>query len=116
MKTKNLKVTAEIKKIFDDTGKVKAAASLTIEGVFVVRGVRLIDGSKGMFVSMPSRKNAENEYIDICFPINNDTRLTILAAVTAAYEEALQERADAEAAADNAGDGETDGGDGQGAA
>jgi len=95
MKTKTLKVTAEIKKLINDGSKVKAAASLTIEGVFVVRGVRLIDGSKGMFVSMPSRKTTDGEYIDTCFPINNETRLRILDAVTAAYEKALSEQASA---------------------
>jgi len=92
MKTKNLKVTAEIKKIIKDIGNVKAIVSLTIEGVFVVRGVRLVDGKNGLFVSMPSRKIAADEYIDLCFPINNETRLIILGAVTAAYEKALSEQ------------------------
>jgi stage V sporulation protein G len=87
-----MKVTAEIKKLFNDDGKVKAVASLTIEGVFVIRGARLVDGKNGLFVSMPSRKSAEGEYIDICFPINNETRLRILDAVTAAYEKALSEQ------------------------
>jgi stage V sporulation protein G len=98
MKTKQLKITAEIKKFFNDGGKVKAAASLVIDGVFVVRGVRLIDGSKGMFVSMPSYKGVDGEYVDICFPINNETRLQIFDAVTAAYEKALSgQNADNEA-------------------
>jgi stage V sporulation protein G len=102
MKTKQLKITAEIKKLFDDGGKVKAAAALVIEGVFVVRGVRLIDGSKGMFVSMPSYKGADGGYIDICFPINNETRIQIFDAVTAAYEKALT----GQTADDDAPDGE----------
>jgi len=105
MKTKNLKVTAEVKRIIKDFGNVKALVSLTIEGVFVVRGVRLVDGKNGLFVSMPSRKNADGEYIDICFPINNETRLRILSAVTTAYEKALSEQ---ESAADEAGDGESE--------
>ena len=91
MKTRAMKVTAEIKKLFDE-GNVKAALSLTIEGVFVVRGVRLVDGKNGLFVSMPSRKNAADEFYDICFPINNDTRLQILSVVTDAYEQALKEQ------------------------
>ena len=97
-----MKVTAEIKRLFNE-GKVKAAATLTIEGVFVIRGVRLVDGSKGMFISMPSRKTAEGEYYDICFPIKNETRLQILDAVTTAYEKALAEQ---DEAADNTEDGE----------
>ena len=107
MKTKTLKVTAEIKKLFNDGGKVKAAVSLTVEGVLVVRGCRLVDGKNGFFVSMPSRKTAEGEYIDICFPINNDTRLVILGVVTAAYEKALSEQSEANE------DGETDAGEEQ---
>jgi stage V sporulation protein G len=103
MKTKTLKVTAEIKKLFNDGGNVKAAVSLTIEGVLVIRGARLVDGKKGLFISMPSRKTAEGEYIDICFPINNETRLLILDTVIAAYEKALSEQ---NAGSDDAGDGE----------
>ena len=86
-----MKVTAEIKKLFDE-GKVKAAGSLVIEGVFVIRNVRLVDGSKGMFVSMPSFKNADGEYIDICFPITNDFRMEILNTVVEAYNDALLEQ------------------------
>ena len=92
MKTKTLKVTAEIKKLFNNSGNVKANLTLTIEGVFVVRGVRLVDGKNGLFVSMPSRKNAGGEWYDICFPTNNETRLLILGVVTAAYEKALSEQ------------------------
>jgi len=92
MKARTMKVTAEVKKLFDE-GNVKASVSLTIEGVFVVRGARLVEGKNGLFVSMPSRKNADGEYFDICFPINNDTRLNILGVVTAAYEKALREQA-----------------------
>ena len=105
MKTKTLKVTAEIKKIFDNSGKTKAAASITIEGVFVVRGVRLVDGKNGLFISMPSHKTVDGEYIDICFPISNETRLLILDTVIAAYEKALSEQ---DEAGEDAGDGKAD--------
>jgi len=93
MKTNELNVTAQIKRLYDDGGKVKANLSLTIAGAFVIRGCRLIEGANGLFVSMPSRKNAEGEWYDLCFPINNETRLNMLATVTAAYEEALAEQA-----------------------
>jgi stage V sporulation protein G len=110
MKAKAMKVTAEIRKLYNDGGNIKAAVSLTIEDVFVVRGVRLVDGKNGLFVSMPSRKSAAGEFFDICFPINNDTRLQILETVKAAYEKAAREQAEA---ADSAGSGETGNGDGQ---
>lgn len=89
MKKKAIKVTAEIKKLFNNDGNVKAVVSLTIEEAFVVRGVRLVDGKNGLFVSMPSRRNAAKEFYDICFPINNDMRLHIFDAVKAAYDKAL---------------------------
>ena len=87
-----MKITAEIKKIFDE-GKVKAAASITIEDIFVVRNVRLVDGAYGLFISMPSHKNAQGEYKSICFPICNELRLQIFDTVKAAYEKALAEQA-----------------------
>jgi len=90
-----MKIKAEIKKLFPDGGKVKAAASLTLDGVFVVRNVRLVEGSKGFFVSMPSHKNAAGEFKDICFPINSATRAQIQSEVLAACEQALQEQENA---------------------
>lgn len=49
-------------------------ASVTLEDVFVVTGIRIMDGKKGLFVSMPSRKNKEGDYQDICFPVTADFR------------------------------------------
>ena len=105
MKAKTINVTAEVKKLFNDEGKAKAMLSLNFDGLFVVRGARLIDGAKGMFLSMPSRKDAEGEYKAICFPVNEDFRVKILEAAKAAYEKALA----AKATADETGDGEDDG-------
>lgn len=89
MKNKIINITAEVKKLLNDGGKAKAIVSVNFDGVFVVRGVRLVDGAKGLFLSMPSRKTAEGEYKDICFPINNDFRIRILDAAKTAYEKAL---------------------------
>jgi stage V sporulation protein G len=91
MKARSMKVTAEIRKIYDENSNVKATASLTIEGAFVVRGVRLISGRNGLFVSMPSHRHFDGEYMDICFPINSDARLKIHDAVIEAYEKALHD-------------------------
>lgn len=68
-----------------DDGNVVAVANITLDGVFVIRGVRLVDGRKGSFVSFPVRKNKEGEYVDICYPIPADLREDILLAI----EEAL---------------------------
>jgi len=85
-----MKITAEIKKLFSG-GKVKAAAAITIEDMFVVRNVRLVEGAKGLFISMPSHKNARGEYKSVCFPTNNDFRLRIFDEVMDAYENALSD-------------------------
>lgn len=104
MKTKTFRVKAEIKKLLDDDGKAKAIASLTIDDVFVVCGVRLIDGYNGLFISMPSKRNLDGEYVNICFPINNETRLQIQNEVISAYEEALSEQKKIDDEAESAGD------------
>jgi stage V sporulation protein G len=91
-KAKSLTVSAEVKKLFSDEGKAKAILNINIGGLFIVRGARLVDGAKGMFVSMPSRRVAEGEYKAVCFPITEDFRVQILDAAKAAYDKALAEQ------------------------
>ena len=113
MKNQSLNVTARVNEIYNDGGKGKAIVSLLIEGVFLVRGVRLVEGKNGLFVSMPSRKTAEGEYADICFPIDNDVRLRILDTVIAAYEKALSEQDDEDADSEDGDDDESGAEDGE---
>jgi stage V sporulation protein G len=84
-----MKIKAEIKSIFQDDGKMKAVANLVLEDCFVVKNVRVIDGKNGLFVSMPSRKNADGKYSDICFPIRSEVREQIENEVLEAYHTAL---------------------------
>ena len=84
-----MKIKAEIRSIFQDSGKLKAVSNLVIEGCFVVKNVRVIDGKNGLFVSMPSRQNADGKYSDICFPIRSEVREQIEKEVLNAYHEAL---------------------------
>jgi len=95
-----MKITAEIKKIFDDESKVKAAATIVIEDVFVVRNVRLIDGIYGMFVSMPSYRNTRGEYKAVCFSVSNELRTQIFNEVLTAYENLMANHVDEESAAE----------------
>ena len=67
---------------------IKGTASVNINGAFAIRGVKIIEGSNGLFVSMPSYK-AGNEYKDICFPITQECRKQLNDAVIGAYEQAL---------------------------
>ena len=55
-------------------GKMKAIVSITLDNEFVVHDIKIIDGEKGLFVAMPSRRAEDGEYRDIAHPINSDTR------------------------------------------
>ena len=55
-------------------GKMKAVVSITIDEEFVVHDIKVIEGEKGLFIAMPSRKAVDGEYRDIAHPINSDTR------------------------------------------
>lgn len=69
--------------------KLKAFASITFDDCFVVRGLKVINGSQGYFVSMPSRKRRDGSYQDIAHPINNDMRREIEDKVLDAFEREL---------------------------
>ncbi|HAN50863.1 MAG TPA: septation protein SpoVG [Lachnospiraceae bacterium] len=58
----------------DKEGKMKAVASITIENEFVVHDIKVIEGEKGLFIAMPSRKASDGEYKDIAHPIRSETR------------------------------------------
>jgi len=72
-------------------GKMKAVVSITLDNEFVVHDIKVIDGDKGLFIAMPSRKTGEGEYRDIAHPINSDTRDMIQRTILAEYEKALEE-------------------------
>ena len=84
-----MKIKAEIRSLFQDSGKLKAVSNLVIEDCFVVKNMRVIDGKNGLFVSMPSRQNADGKYSDICFHIRSEVREQIEKEVLDAYHEAL---------------------------
>ena len=72
-------------------GKMKAVVSITIDDEFVVHDIKVIDGEKGLFIAMPSKKATDGEYRDIAHPINSSTRETIQKIILDAYEKALEE-------------------------
>lgn len=76
--------------------KLKAVASVTIDGCFVVHEVRVIESEKGLFVAMPSKKTPDGEFKDIAHPIDTETRTMLDKKVIEAYEKAVKEAADAE--------------------
>lgn len=82
----------EIRITLRNEEKLKAFANVTFNNAFVVRGLKVIKGKKGFFISMPSRKRKDGTHHDIAHPINNDTRKRIEDAVLEAYEKELKDR------------------------
>ena len=77
-----------IRKINQD-GRMKAIVSVTFDNAFVVHDVKVVEGTNGLFVAMPSRKTPEGEFRDIAHPISANAREIIQTAVLKAYEEAI---------------------------
>lgn len=74
-----------VRKVAKD-GKMKAVVSITLDEAFVVHDIKVIEGEKGLFIAMPSRKTADGEYRDIAHPINSDTRSRIQQIILDKYE------------------------------
>ena len=72
-------------------GKMKAVVSITIDEEFVVHDIKIIEGEKGLFIAMPSRKATDGEYRDIAHPINSETRERIQGIILEKYEQVLAE-------------------------
>ena len=72
-------------------GKMKAIVSITLDNEFVVHDIKVIEGEKGLFIAMPSKKSADGEYRDIAHPINSDTRDAIQRTILDSYAKALEE-------------------------
>lgn len=70
-------------------GKMKAVVSITIDEEFVVHDIKVIEGDKGLFIAMSSRKAADGEYRDIAHPINSDTRERIQTLILQKYQETM---------------------------
>ena len=87
----------KIKKI-EGQKRLRAIASITIDDEFVVHDIKVIEGEKGLFIAMPSRKASDGEYRDIAHPINSNTREKIQSLILEKYEEVMAE----DAVADNA--------------
>ena len=79
-----------VRKMTQDS-KMKAIVSITIDDEFVVHDIKVIEGEKGLFIAMPSKKANDGEYRDIAHPINSDTRDRIQTIILESYERALLE-------------------------
>ena len=76
-----------------DDSKLKAVASITIDECFVVHDIKVIEGSQGFFITMPSRKTPDGEYKDIVHPLDTETRERIRAAILEEFDKVSKEEA-----------------------
>lgn len=72
-------------------GKMRAVVSVTFDNEFVVHDIKIIEGDKGLFIAMPSKKSTDGEYRDIAHPINSETRDKLQQTILEKYEESLTE-------------------------
>ena len=74
-----------------ERGGLKAVASIIIDNAFAVHDIKVIQGTKGLFIAMPSRRatGLEDNYIDVVHPINQDTRDMLQSIILAKYEEVI---------------------------
>lgn len=72
-------------------GKMRAIVSITIDEEFVIHDIKVIEGDKGLFIAMPSKKAMDGEYRDIAHPINSEAREKIQKIILERYESAISE-------------------------
>jgi stage V sporulation protein G len=70
-----------------DEEKLKAFVSIIIDGCFVISDIKIINGSNGLFISMPSKKRKNGTFRDIAHPLNNETRKKIEDKILGKYRE-----------------------------
>jgi stage V sporulation protein G len=69
-----------------DSGRLKAYATVVFDNDFIVRDLKVIEGNKGLFVSMPSRRKKDGSFRDIVHPLNSQTRSMIEQSIIEEYE------------------------------
>jgi stage V sporulation protein G len=84
-----MKIT-EVKVFAVNEDRLKAYVSITIDSCFVVRDLKIIQGTSGLFVAMPSKKRKDGQFRDIAHPLNQETRAQIEDAVFEAFENELK--------------------------
>lgn len=87
-----MKIT-EVRVSLRDDEKLRAFVSITLDNCFVIRGLKIIQGNRGMFVAMPSRKRPDGSFQDLAHPINNETRRWMEEEILTAYRHELENRA-----------------------
>ena len=82
----------EVRITLKNENKLKAFANVTFDNAFVIRGLKIINGNKGFFLSMPSKKRPDGTYQDIAHPVNSEMRRLLEERVLEAYEEEVAQK------------------------
>jgi stage V sporulation protein G len=80
----------DVKVFIRESNQLKAFVNIVIDDAFIIRNIKVIEGEKGLFVAMPSRRVSSGEYRDIAHPINTETRQNLEERIIQAYKEELQ--------------------------
>lgn len=84
-----MKITSvNVRKIEKEGSRMKGIASVLLDDSFAVHDIRIIEGEKGLFIAMPSKKTPTGDYRDIAHPINPEVRTMFEEAILKAYQEA----------------------------
>jgi|UniRef100_A0A7C4YBY2 stage V sporulation protein G len=82
----------EVKVMVKSEPKLKGFANVTFDNEFVVRGIKIIEGQKGLFISMPSKRGKDGKFRDIAHPINNEAREKIQKAILEEYNNIIAKK------------------------
>lgn len=77
----------DIYKLKKENSKLKALATVYLDGEFVVKNIRVIEGENGLFLAMPNRETKDGFRVDICNPLNQETRNKFEEAIFSKYNE-----------------------------
>jgi stage V sporulation protein G len=80
----------DVKVFIRENNQLKAFVNIVIDDAFIIRNIKVIEGEKGLFVAMPSRRVSNGEYRDIAHPINTETRKLVENIIIEKYKEALE--------------------------
>ena len=87
-----MKITnVSIRKSDREDSRMKAIASVLLDDEFAVHDIRIIEGTKGLFIAMPSRKTSSGGYRDVAHPISQEVRTMFEKEILDAYEKSLNE-------------------------
>ena len=80
--------SVKIRKVERENSRMKGIASVVVDNAIAIHDIRIIEGEKGLFIAMPSKKTPTGDYRDIAHPINPEVRSMFEEAILKAYEEA----------------------------